>query len=290
MNPYAKHYQAENTERTYRSAHAKFTKWCSDNNHPHLPATPEITADYLSALASRGLKPSSIAVARAAIDDAHHNARHSPPGASRLVKQTMQGINRVIGVEKEQKKGITGAMLRQMALTASADFAWTIAAISVMRDGMLRGSELLALKTADIKLEDDGSSRVHIARSKTDKTGEGAVVYLSAETTARLLPIWYHHDGYVFSNNARKKMMLKTLSRRIKRLVLFMDIDPTHYSTHSPRIGMAQDLLVAGKSSAAIANAGRWSSITQVLNYTRNITAGAGAVAQYYQDNSQVTT
>ena len=47
-----------------------------------------------------------------------------------------------------------------------------------MSDGMLRVSELAALNTDDVRTEPDGSGRLTISSSKTDRTGAGAVLYL----------------------------------------------------------------------------------------------------------------
>ena len=61
-----------------------------------------------------------------------------------------------------------------------------IALIGLMRDAMLRVSEAAALTWGDIEAEKDGTGRLLVRRSKTDANGEGAVLFVSAQTMADL--------------------------------------------------------------------------------------------------------
>lgn len=54
--------------------------------------------------------------------------------------------------------------------------------VGLVSDGLLRGSELLALRVCDIEQVNDGSGRCTIQRSKTDQEGKGSVVFLSPDT------------------------------------------------------------------------------------------------------------
>ena len=58
-------------------------------------------------------------------------------------------------------------------------------------------------------------------------------------------------------------------------------LPPGRYSSHSLRIGAAQDLLAAGKSLPAIMQDGRWKSPQMVLRYVRRLVAGRGAMAEW---------
>ena len=51
-----------------------------------------------------------------------------------------------------------------------------------MRDGLLRRGEAAALRWDNLTIADDGSGRLTISRSKTDQTGEGAVLWISPQT------------------------------------------------------------------------------------------------------------
>ena len=52
-----------------------------------------------------------------------------------------------------------------------------------------------------------------------------------------------------------------------------------HFGTHSFRIGMAQELTVAGFGLVLIMLAGRWGSPTMPAYYTRELDVAEGAVA-----------
>ena len=58
-----------------------------------------------------------------------------------------------------------------------------------MRDGLLRRSEASALRWGEVELHEDGSGRLHVARSKTDQSAEGAVLYLGPPAAQALLAI-----------------------------------------------------------------------------------------------------
>ena len=54
------------------------------------------------------------------------------------------------------------------------------------------------------------------------------------------------------------------------------------YSGHSPRVGMARDLVRSGAELASLMTAGRWRSPRMPALYTRNERVKRGAVARYY--------
>ena len=64
-----------------------------------------------------------------------------------------------------------------------------VALLSVLRDGLLRRSEASALRWGDVELQDDGSARIHVRRSKTDPEAEGAVLYIGPDAAAALVAI-----------------------------------------------------------------------------------------------------
>ena len=56
------------------------------------------------------------------------------------------------------------------------------------------------------------------------------------------------------------------------------------FSAHSPRVGMAQDLMASGCELPGLMQAGRWDSPAMPVRYTRFLAAARGAVARYYGD------
>ena len=154
-----------------------------------------------------------------------------------------------------------------------------LALISLMRDALLRVSEAAALTWADIGAEPDGTGRLLIRRSKTDPEGAGAIVFLSASTMATLAAIraGAAPGARVFG------LCRNQLATRIKQAAHAAGLGK-QFSGHSPRVGMACDLARAGIELPRLMTAGRWRSPTMPALYTRNETAGRGAVAQFYGD------
>ena len=142
---------------------------------------------------------------------------------------------------------------------------------------MLRVSEAAALCWRDIEPEADGTGRLLIRRSKTDAEGQGAVAFLSAQTMAALALIRNEETakGSVFGLRPNQ------ISARIKQAAQAADLGDG-YSGHSPRVGMARDLARAGTELPSLMNAGRWRSPAMPAHYTRNESAGKGAVAQFH--------
>ena len=125
----------------------------------------------------------------------------------------------------------------ESAETADARGAEDIALISLMRDTMLRVSEVAVLTWHEFEVLDDQTGRLHIQRSKTDVEGQGAVDFVARETVKALNGIRLKaEDGdSIFGLGSHQ------ISRRIKRAAEAAGIG-YGFSGHSPRIGMARDL------------------------------------------------
>ena len=282
---YQEAYQADSTRSAYKSAMKRMGRYCEETGQQAMPCTSECLAAHLSWMADKGLSASTIAMARTAVDHQHKVQGHQQPGKSLIVEQTLQGINRTIGIAHKQKQGITAKIFTRLIkkLGNDQEHFKTLVIIAVMRDGMLRVSELCALRIDDFTPMPDGSGRMEITRSKTDKFGEGATQYLSVETTHMLVHYLAgigHREGYIFGTKT-KRIYPRKLSRAIKKVLFLSGIDPTNYGTHSARIGMTQDLVADGQQSVAVAQAGRWKGTNMVLSYSRNQRADQSAVAQY---------
>ena len=152
-----------------------------------------------------------------------------------------------------------------------------IAMMLLMRDALLRIGEAADLRWEDLAHEADGSGRLLIKRSKTDREGRGAVAFVSATTMNALRSIrnGAGPEDSLFGLSSRQ------MRRRIKAAAKVAGLGDS-FSGHSARVGMAQDLVRAGTELTALMNAGRWKSHEMPAHYTRNEEAGRGAVARYY--------
>ena len=132
-----------------------------------------------------------------------------------------------------------------------------IALLSLLRDGLLRRSEAAALRWGDVEIQDDGSARIHVRRSKTDPEAEGAVLYIGPDAAAALVAIMPEGFAVVDAAAPVFGMSASQIGRRVADAAKAAGLGEG-YTGHSGRVGMAQDLAAAGVELPALMNAGRW--------------------------------
>lgn len=287
---------APRTLSSYATAWQQFVTWCGAENYEALPCKPETVAAYLTHRAEAGMSRSTLSIDRAAIRY-HHEAEGYDPTGSAGVKRVMKGLRRrAAGTPQKQATGIRandlGAIRATACLRRSGPTGRTeskesaekrglvdVALCSVMRDAMLRRSEAVALRWADIEFRADGTGRVLIRRSKGDQEGEGAIQFVgkaAAKALKAIQPEEPDPEGRVFGLTSGRAISMR-IAAAAKAAGLVGE-----YSGHSPRIGMAKDLVAAGASVAAVQVAGRWKSARLPAMYARGELAGQGAVARFY--------
>ena len=289
------HEVAWNTMKNYRVQWKNFIMWAVERGIRALPAAPAQVAAYLAErIEEYGHKPATLRAAAAAIAFVHRKAGLDDPCASPEVKRTLRSAARKAGRRQKQAEALTAEALASIRSTAcnprrgrggrfesqkSARCRGNldIALISLMRDAMLRVSEAAVLTWGDIVTEADGTGRLLIRRSKTDAEGEGAVAFLSAPTMVALRLICSAR----VTTDSVFGLRPNQISRRIKQAAQMAGLGDG-FSGHSPRVGMARDLARAGIELPRLMNAGRWRNPAMPARYTRNETAGKGAVAQFH--------
>ena len=143
-----------------------------------------------------------------------------------------------------------------------------------MRDGLLRRSEAVALRWGDIEVHADDSGRLHVVRSKTDQTAEGAVLYFGPAAVEALLAI-RPEEPVIDPVTGVFGLLAGQISRRIKAATKVAGLG-YGFSAHSPRVGMAQDLSAAGAEHPELMTAGRWDNPTMPARYTEVQSVGRG--------------
>lgn len=292
--------RAPNTRRAYRQQWDRFAAWMEGRGLDPLPASPEAVAAYLADRAQQGLRPATLKQAAAAIAQAHREAASPNPCQAEGVRRTLAGLVRAaVDGRPRQVEGLTETAVAAICATGQLPRVDSLgrkespavaqrrgrldcALVRTMRDGLLRRSEAAALKWADITSAEDGSGRLALQRSKTDQEGEGATLYLSRPTMEALDLIRQEAppEASVFGLSSRQ------IARRIRAAALAAGLDG-RFSGHSCRVGMARDLAATGTELPALMQAGRWSSPKMPATYTRNESAGRGAVARYYQQQGR---
>ena len=322
-----------------------YLRWCMLQRPiaTAVPAAAETLVLYLRWLARAtetraAAKPATLARRLASIARVHrilgYGDSEALPTQAGMVRDTLKGIRRKAGVRQRQaaplrlgramsaaesepggEGDLGGLTIESLLAACGADLVGLrdAAICSMAYDAGLRVSELVAATVADLRRLADGSGRLTIPRSKTDQEGEGAIVWLSAETMDRL-SAWLTasgiDDGPVFrrinilthkgadegetilrhhigAHGLTRQGVVLILRRRAG--VSIADghavIEPGQgavaaLSAHSFRVGLTQDLFAAGEDGAGIALALRWSSPTTALGYARELAAGSNAAAR----------
>ena len=165
------------------------------------------------------------------------------------------------------------------ALRAAVD----IAAIGLMRDGLLRLREAADARWSQLHRVEDGSGRLTIYVSKADR---GSVLYVSPGTMHRLDEMHRirRETGKDETDDRIFQMGSRQLSRHIRNACSSAGL-VGRYGGSSPRIGMIMDLVRSGTSILDVMQAGRWKQPAVPAGFVRNITGGRGAVGQWYDRN-----
>jgi integrase len=183
------------------------------------------------------------------------------------------------------------------------------ALLRIAYDTGARRSELVAIEVAHVEGPDaDGVGILHILTSKTDQVGQGAEAYLSAATMAAiarwkvaggidrgplLRRVVTHFDGSVDKVGARalhpnsigliyKRLVRAAWDKRLLGEMSEAELDRwlKAVSSHSIRVGVAQDNFAAGEGLPAIMQSYRWRDARTVMRYGAKLAMKSGASAR----------
>ena len=161
-------------------------------------------------------------------------------------------------------------------------WAFVVALVRVMYDGMLRGGDASLVRWQDLSRYADGSGSLLIRHSKTDQLGRGEYTYVSA-TAREYLDLLQDLRRLLGTQERESDLIFGVGVARMWTVIADVCADAGlvgRYGTHSMRIGGAQDLARAGFGLSMIMQAGRWESPEQVKLYIRGITVAEGAMAE----------
>ena len=183
------------------------------------------------------------------------------------------------------------------------------ALLQVNYDTGCRRSELAAMRIEHIDGPDvDGAGVVEIGRSKTDQEGQGALAYLSP-ATMRAIAEWCDKAGIArgalfrrvetwFDGSIRgvgeealnpgtitliyKRLIRQAFDKKLLGAMSEAELERwvAAVSSHSIRVGVAQDNFAAGESLPAIMQAYRWRDPKTVMRYGAKLAAKSGASAR----------
>ncbi|CAM8399705.1 XerD Site-specific recombinase XerD [Candidatus Methylopumilus universalis] len=272
------------TIRAYKSNFENFIKFCDENNTSALPASSEIIASYIKKLSSH-LKSSSIKIAVASIAALHNLNSLSDPTQTPDVKIEMRRMYRTLGRYAKQAYGVNKDLLDKM-VAATDDSLRGVrdkAILLVAYDSLCRRSEIVSLEYEDLMIDDkDGSVKLKLRKSKTDPHGIGKNLYLSNESK-QALKEWINKSkissGKIFraittTEKIKGSLNSSHIGRIYKKIAARSNVDINiikNISSHSMRVGAAQDLITNGSSLSTIMNRGRWTKTDTVMRYIENI-------------------
>lgn len=182
------------------------------------------------------------------------------------------------------------------------------ALLRIAYDTACRRSELVAIETGHIEAGAGGAGVLFIPSSKTDVEGEGAYAYLSPATMAAIA-VWQkaadirsgpllrrvevHFDGSIRSIGSKAlhpnsvTLIYRRLIRAADEKGLLGEMGDASLekwirdvSSHSIRVGVAQDGIAAGEGLPAIMQAYRWRDPRTVMRYGAKLAAQSGTAAR----------
>jgi hypothetical protein len=326
---------AENSRKALRQDWKTAWNWCRQHGQVALPMSTETLDAWLSDEARRGKRqrwPVAEPMPRFAMreGDAHirlpkaratlaryaasiariHRALELPdPTAGPSWPNRWRRISRRKELSRPQRKAkglswqqLSSALADPVALPDTTLNRRDKALVMVMFDGMLRESEVTALRRESWRPAGDGGGTFVIPQSKTDQDGQGKPTRVNPDTV-RHLQAWLERSpgraGPLFAaipRQARGRSRLRdqvlvpvdedsaplapaAIDAIVRRVVAAAIGDARGFSGHSARIGVCQEMFRLGFPLSRIMDEGRWKSSAMPMRYAEGAEKEHGASA-----------
>ena len=283
---FIRHSKSKNTIRAYSSDWGIFVEWCKKFNFNPMPATEEVIAIYLTAMAEDGLKASTIQRKLVAISQAHKTKGYDSPTGGRNARTVWQGIKREIGTAQHGKQPAIIEDIRRMIQCMPSTIVGlrNRALILIGFAGAFRRSEIVGLDKADLEFNREGLI-INLRRSKTDQEGQGRKVGIPYGTRLETCPIrtleeWldtaHIESGPFFRRMNRWDQVLsnglsaQSVALIVKEAAENAGLDKSKYSDHSLRSGSATQAAKGGASESTIMRQTGHKSLEMVRRYIRD--------------------
>ena len=264
--------KANNTIRAYKSDFHDFGLFCVKNGFKSLPTNPKTLSLYLTYLATKDNKISTIKRRIVSIGVVHKMKGHYLDTKHPAIVENLLGIKRRKGVKQKGKKPLLINDLKQLINVIDEENS---SEIKIVRDrtiillgfgGGFRRNELVSLDYEDLDFVNEGI-KINIKKSKTDQFGEGSIKALPYFDNPRYCPVksiqnWIKiskinqgaifrkfHKGIKLSNI---RLSDQSVALLIKYYLNLAGIDNKNYSGHSLRSGFATSAAEAGAEERSI--------------------------------------
>jgi len=264
--------KAINTVRAYKSDFNDFGLFCAKNEFKSLPSEPKIVSLYLTHLATKNLKMSTLKRRLVSIGVIHRLKGHYFDTKHPSIIENIMGIKRRKGSIQKGKKPI---LINNLRAIINAIDQQDKKEIKKLRDrsiiligfsGGFRRNEIVSLDYTDLDFVTEGL-KINIRRSKTDQFGEGSIKALPYFDNSQYCPVislknWLSaskiNSGALFrrfskgSKLSRNRLTDQTVALIIKEYLNLAGIDSKHYSGHSLRSGFATSTAESGAEERSI--------------------------------------
>ena len=264
--------KANNTIRAYKSDFHDFGLFCVKNGFKSLPTDPKTVSLYLTYLATKDNKISTIKRRIVSIGIVHKMKGHYLDTKHPAIVENLLGIKRRKGVKQKGKKPLLINNLKQIINVIDEENS---SEIKIARDrtiillgfgGGFRRNELVSLDYEDLDFVNEGI-KINIKKSKTDQFGEGSIKALPYFDNPYYCPVksiqnWIKiskinqgaifrkfHKGIKLSN---VRLSDQSVALLIKYYLDLAGIDNKNYSGHSLRSGFATSAAEAGAEERSI--------------------------------------
>lgn len=278
---------SEATKTAYASDFSQFVKFCENNGFESLPASSETVGLWITDMAKKGLRPSTIQRRMTAITQAHKVSSLETP-IDEIVRKIYSGIRRTIGTATNKRAPITKDILKKTIDKMPSDIIGIRdrAILLIGWSAAMRRSEIVSLNVEDLKPVSEGII-VRFCRSKTDQEGIGVNIGIPFADDEKYCPVlnlnqWLNltkiKEGAVFralGPSARnrlweklgKRLNAKTISVIVKRRVDSAGFLSNGFGAHSLRSGFCTEAASKGVSERTIMRHTRHASLTVMRNY-----------------------
>ena len=283
--------KSPHTRRAYTRHWRDFELWCQAMGLSPMPARAADIVRYLNHLELEGRSMATIRLARSSIVHAFRLRGlrdHDNPARDGMVSETLKGMSTRSRTQKQAAPLLPEALdaIRATAMLprersnggrpeartkAAARGRVDVALCLLLRDAGLRRSEAAAITWEDLEAWPDGSGRLRIQRSKTNRTGEPEVVAVTPAGMAALAAI---RPQDPVTGQSIFGLSERQISRRIKNAAVVAGLGEG-YSGHSGRVGLARTMTDNGAPINVTMKQGRWRRAETVARYTRGESAGA---------------